>query len=326
MISNTDLFNITTEKDFNSLALEIFSYQYKTNKVYNRWCNLIGRKNVTNVEQIPFLPISFFRTHDITCFDSNKKEDYFISSGTTNIQRSVHNVLSKQAYIDNTINCFEQFYNDVSTYCYICLLPNYLEQQHSSLICMMDAFIKRSIYGQSGFFKENLQDVIQVMEYNESRGIKTMLWGVTYALLDLIELKKFTLTNTIVFETGGMKGKRKEITKKELHSILKEGFGVKAIASEYGMCELFSQAYASADGQFKSPKQMQISIKSINDYNGKKLINHNGIINIIDLANINTCSFIQTEDIGIQNTDGTFEITGRLDHSALRGCNLMYTF
>ena len=321
---NTDFLNIKSEKDFGTLALKTFAYQYEHNGVYRKWCELTNTKEVKHIEDIPYLPISFFKSHNVSCLPDEMPEDYFLSSGTSSMQRSRHNVFSKQQYLDNTRSCFSQFYGDAKDYCYICLLPNYLEQEHSSLICMMNHFTNISRYKQSGFFKNNLTDVINILEDNEARGIKTILFGVTYALLDLIELKKFRLHSTIVFETGGMKGRRREMSKKELHGILKEGFGVDNIASEYGMCELFSQAYAVKDGRFRCPAQMKVCIKQVSDPKSPNLINRNGIINIIDLANTQTCSFIQTEDIGIQSEDGSFEILGRLDHSALRGCNLMY--
>ena len=324
MISKADLFHIKDEKDFKTYALDVYSYQYKNNKVYRRWCELTQTKRVEDICDIPFLPVSFFKTHNVTSMEEKEPEDYFLSSGTVNMTRSRHNVYSKQHYIDNTFNCFEQFYGKVYNYCYVCLLPNYMEQSHSSLICMMDAFVGRSIYKQSGFFKDNVKDVIEVLENNESNGIKTVLFGVTYALLDLIAVKKFHFRHTIVFETGGMKGRRKEVAKKELHAILKEGFGVENIASEYGMCELFSQAYAVRNGLFQTPEQMKVLIRPINDPKGECLIERSGIINIIDLANIDTCSFIQTEDVGLKHKDSSFEIIGRLSHSDLRGCNLMY--
>lgn len=324
MISLTDLYNLKSEKDFTLLALEIFRYQYEHNNTYRTWCNLNGTFSVRDINDIPFLPVSFFKTHDVSCLDKNTAEDYFLSSGTTDMQRSRHNVFSKRHYTDNTVNCFEQFYGNAENYCYLFLLPNYLQQSHSSLVCMADNLINLSKYKQSGFFKDNLTDVITVLQDNENKGIKTILFGVSYALLDLIEIKKLHLCNTAVFETGGMKGRRKEMTKKELHGILKQGLGVDNIASEYGMCELFSQAYAKKDGIFECPKQMKVFVKPVNDPKGENLINRNGIINIIDLANINTCSFIQTEDTGIQYKNSSFEITGRLEHSALRGCNLMY--
>lgn len=325
-MNKVDLFGIKNEKDFSLLALETFSYQYKNNKVYNQWCDLMGVRSVQTLSEIPFLPISFFKTHSITTQNEISAEDYFLSSGTTSMSRSKHLVYSKQKYIDNTINCFEQFFNPVSDYSYICLLPSYLEQGHSSLVCMMDSFVRLSKYSQSGFFKDELSQVIDLLEANQRQNVPTILFGVTYALLDLIEMKKLSLnSNTIVFETGGMKGRRKEMPKNELHNVLKEGLGVDYIASEYGMCELFSQAYAKREGRFITPRQMRVCIKPINDPKGDNLVEQKGVINIIDLANADTCSFIQTQDVGIMHADGSFEILGRLDNSDIRGCNLMYS-
>lgn len=321
----TALFEIHSEKDFNNLAIEVFSFQYNNNKVYNRWCNLLNveEKQVKTVEDIPFLPISFFKTNKITSFEG-KEETFFLSSGTTSIKRSKHLIYDKSLYLKNCEDCFSQFYDKVEDYCFICLLPNYLEQGNSSLICMMNDFVQKSKDKGSDFFKTNLNDVVSLLGDNERKTKKTILFGVTYALLDLIEKQHFQLQHTIVFETGGMKGKREEMLKSELHKKLSEGFGVKSIASEYGMCELFSQAYSLGEGIFACPKQMKVMIKEINDYKSHNIINHSGVINIIDLANIYTCSFIETEDIGRQKEDGTFEIMGRKDHSAIRGCNLMY--
>ncbi|MBQ9312791.1 MAG: acyltransferase [Bacteroidales bacterium] len=316
---------IEKEKDFNGLTLKAFKFQYDNNKVYKNWCNYLGYtdRDICKIEDIPFLPISFFKTQNISCLNV-KEEDYFLSSGTTTSTRSKHYVYNKEFYIKNTFLCFEEFFSKPYEYSFLCLLPNYLEQTHSSLICMMDAFVRQSKY-QSGFFKDNLSDIVSIIEQNESKGIKTILFGVTYALLDLIKIKRFSLKNTTIFETGGMKGRRKEMPKEQLHNILKEGFGVESIASEYGMCELFSQAYSLGDGIFHTPKQMKVCISEINDWKSRNTINKNGIINVIDLANIATCCFIETEDVGRMREDGKFEIIGRLDHSETRGCNLMYS-
>ncbi len=328
MVTNTEFLNINNEKDFLNIAIKTFEKQFKENEVYNEWCRLMNVKQINTLSDIPFLPISFFKTKKVTCSDEGF-EDYFLSSGTGNMSRSTHYVFNKQMYLNNTINCFEQFYDKVESYCYICLLPNYLEQEHSSLICMMDNFVRKSKFSQSGFFKNELNQVLDILIDNQRNNVKTILFGVTYALLDLVEEKKSkniadVLDRCIVFETGGMKGRRKEISKQELHSVLKQGLGVKDIASEYGMCELFSQAYSKSGGKFFPPKQMQVFIKPVNDPKGENIINHNGVINIIDLANQDSCAFIQTEDIGRKYSDGSFEIVGRLNHSALRGCNLMY--
>ena len=319
--------NIETNKDFEALALECFRFQYQNNPIYKQWCDYIcdDIKGINSIDLIPFLPISFFKSKKVSSLPNIQHQDYFLSSGTASMQRSTHFIYDKNFYIANTFSCFQQFFDNVEDFCYICLLPNYLEQKHSSLICMMDAFIRQSKFTESKFYKTDFQDVIAILEKNESENRKTILFGVTYALLDLIETKKLQLKNTIVFETGGMKGRRKEISKPELHNLLKQGFGVEDIASEYGMCELFSQAYSKGDGIFRTPKQMQVLIREVNDRKSENLINHTGIINIIDLANIGSCAFIETEDVGRMHQDGSFEIAGRLDNSAMRGCNLMYS-
>lgn len=323
---SNNLNEIKNQEDFETLAIKAFKFQYQNNSVYRQWCDYTCKEieSIKKVSQIPFLPISFFKTKDISSGKEMSAEDYFLSSGTTSMQRSKHIIYDKEFYIQNTFNCFEQFFGKVENFCYLCLLPNYLEQTHSSLICMMDAFVKKSKYKESGFFKDNLKEVASIIKKNEEQGIKTILFGVTYALLDLLEIQSFQLKNTIIFETGGMKGRRKEISKTELHEILSKGFGIDSISSEYGMCELLSQAYSLGNGLYKTPKQMRICIREVNDRKSNNLVNHSGVINIIDLANIATCCFIETEDVGRMNEKGEFEILGRLDHSALRGCNLMY--
>ncbi|MBR1769162.1 MAG: acyltransferase [Bacteroidales bacterium] len=318
--------NIKNEKDFFNLCLEALRFQYERCEVFQRWCNLLNYKieSITNYNEIPFLPISFFKTHRVTCFDNLQEEDYFLSSGTGSLIRSKHLVYNKDFYLENTVSCFSQFFSDLEDYSFICLLPNYIEQGHSSLICMTDYFIRKSKHKTSGFYSHDLQSVIAALEYNKEHNIKTILFGVTYALLDLAENYETNLKDTVIFETGGMKGRRKEMTKEEVHKILKKRLNVQNIASEYGMCELFSQAYSRGGGVFKTPKQMKTIIKEVNDYRHSLPQKRTGVINIIDLANISTCCFIQTQDLGKKTEDGDFEIMGRLDYSDIRGCNLMY--
>ncbi len=317
--------NIETKEDFFVLCREALLFQYENNNVYKKWCDFTYHniEKIDNIEDIPFLPISFFKNFEITCFKNYDSEDYFLSSGTSSSTRSKHIVYNKDFYINNTFSCFSQFFANVEDYCFICLLPNYLEQEHSSLICMMDAFVQKSKHKQSGFYAHNLDDVYHILLFNEQNEVKTILLGVTYALLDLVEKYNLNLKHTIVFETGGMKGRRKEMPKSEIHKILKQGFNINNIASEYGMCELFSQAYSLKDGVFYTPKQMHVVVKETNDFKNT-LYNKKGIINVIDLCNIDTCCFIQTQDMGKKLSNNSFEIIGRLDYSDIRGCNLMY--
>ena len=318
---------IESESDFLALCKVAMEFQYQNNKVYRQWCDSLpyNINNISSVNDIPFLPISFYKSFEVTCFKDCEYEDYFLSSGTSSMQRSRHFVYNKDFYIQNTFSCFSQFFSNIEDYCFICLLPNYLEQQHSSLICMMNAFVKKSKYQNSGFYANNLEDVVKVLIDNENSGINTVLFGVTYALLDLVEnFPDLRLKNTVVFETGGMKGRREELPKAEIHNILTRSLGIGSIASEYGMCELFSQAYSLKDGVFFTPKQMQVIVKEINDYKNILDYGKRGILNIIDLCNIDTCCFIQTEDVGRKISENSFEIIGRLDHSDIRGCNLMY--
>lgn len=321
------IFNIKNSNEFDALALEIFKFQYENNKVYGNWCKLMNKnpENVKNIELIPFLPISFFKTHKIVSF-TQEPVHFFKSSGTTNNETSKHYVYDLKLYERSFIHCFEEFFSDIEEYCFIALLPNYIEQGNSSLIYMIDNFIKRSKHKESKFYNNSLQEVIRTLKECERKNIKTILFGVTYALLDLIEIEKLNLNNTIVFETGGMKGRRKEIIREELHKILSNGFGVNEIASEYGMCELFSQAYSKGNGRFFCPKQMKVLIRDTYDPLTFIEENKTGGINIIDLANIYSCSFIETQDLGKIYQDNSFELLGRIDNTTIRGCNLMYDF
>ncbi len=322
------IFNIGNEIEFEELSLKVFHFQHENNKVYNTWCKLmkVEPSQVKSINQIPFLPISFFKTHDVVSFNKEDSVHFFKSSGTTGLQTSKHYIYELGIYERSFVKCFEEFFSKVQDYCFIALLPNYLEQENSSLVYMIDNFIKKSKYRESGFYKDSLQGVIQKLKVLEEKNTKTILFGVTYALLDLIEIEKLSLKNTIVFETGGMKGRRKEIIREELHRILSNGFAIKGIASEYGMCELFSQAYSKGEGIFNCPKHMSVIIRDTYDplsYIGN---NKTGGINVIDLANIYSCSFIETEDLGKTYPNNSFELLGRIDNTTTRGCNLMYEF
>ncbi|MDD2288095.1 MAG: acyltransferase [Bacteroidales bacterium] len=320
------IFKVSSQEGFNEIALEIFRFQYKNNKVYNQWCNLVSKdiESIKKIEDIPFLPISFFRTHKVLSFDS-KPSHFFKSSGTTNTQNSYHYIYDLNIYQKSFIHSYQTFLPNPNDYMFIALLPNYLSQANSSLIYMIDYFIRNSNYKESGFYKDNLPEVISLLKKNKEKGIKTILFATTYALLDLIELERLELgDDVIVFETGGMKGRRKEMIKEELYSILKEGLGVRSIASEYGMCELLSQAYSLDNGVFFTPSQMKVMVRDIHDPFTYIQPNKVGGINVIDLANIYSCSFIATDDLGISLENGGFQIRGRMENSVIRGCNLMY--
>ncbi len=319
------LFSISSKEEFEALAMEIFRLQYRNNEVYRQWCELTGRYEsaVRHFDQIPFLPIGFFKSHKVVSYRETPL-DYFQSSGTASIARSKHWIRDFSLYERSYISNFETFFGSAEDFCYLCLLPNYQEQGHSSLICMMKGLVAKSKYPHSGFYPYELETIRSLLLENEAKGIPTVLFGVTYALLDLAECCKFNLKHTIVFETGGMKGRRAEMPKTELHKILSEAFGVKSIASEYGMCELFSQAYSKGGGIFHTPAQMKVRIMETNDPFSQCSRGQSGVINVIDLANVDSCSFIATEDLGRELSEGAFEVLGRVDNSAIRGCNLMY--
>ena len=317
------IFNILSEKEFENLALEIFQYQYKEVKVYQQFCDLlkINPTNVNSLNKIPFLPIQFFKSHQIIA-DNKKHKVVFSSSGTTGSILSKHYVYDLQLYKTGFTKTFNSFMKSSKELTILALLPNYLEREGSSLVFMVNELIKQSNNINSGFYLNDLSSLIQKIEYLENNNRKTLLVGVSYALLDLIEIKKFKLKNTIIMETGGMKGRRKEMIKKELHKTLKDGFGVSSIYSEYGMTELLSQAYSCGDGLFNCPPWMRVITRDTEEAQSL-ILNKTGGINIVDLANIYSCSFIATQDLGKVNEDGSFEIMGRFDDSDIRGCNLM---
>lgn len=318
------IFDIKNNEEFNDLALKVFKFQFENNKVYRSFCDLTYKhpSDVKCIEDIPFLPIQFFKTHKVLSSQS-PVQTVFTSSGTTGVQTSSHFVTDLNIYTTSFSKGFEYFYGNIEDYTILALLPSYLEREDSSLIYMVEHLIKASKFKESGFYLNNLNELKQTLETLELQGRKTLLIGVSFALLDLIESFKFNLKNTTIMETGGMKGRRKELIRDELHNLLQKGFGVKNIHSEYGMTELLSQAYSKEHGIFKCPKWMRVFARDTNDALNILPLEKTGGINIIDLANINSCAFIATQDLGKVHKDGSFEIIGRFDNSDIRGCNLM---
>jgi hypothetical protein len=317
------IFKIKSEQEFNTLAIEVFNYQFSNNLVYNNFCKhlKVNPTSVNSIGKIPFLPIEFFKTHIIKTGEFNAQQ-VFLSSGTTGPNQSKHFVKDLALYEASYMNAIKQFYGEIEDYCVLGLLPSYLEREGSSLIYMVDDLIKKSKSQNSGFFLNNHQDLIEILVKNIKNKQKTILFGVSFALLDLAENYQIDLSDVIIMETGGMKGRRKELTRLELHWIYKDSFNVSSIHSEYGMTELLSQAYSNGNGVFKTPDWMKILIRDVNDPFNFLDDNKTGGINVIDLANINSCSFIATQDLGKITKDG-FEVLGRFDNSDLRGCNLL---
>ena len=318
------VFNIQNQSDFKTCALQVFRHQFKNNAIYRSFCDLlyIHSSDVKEIEEIPFLPIQFFKSHAVLSSTQAVKET-FTSSGTTGSSVSKHMVTDLSWYTKSYTKGFEHFYGPIEEYTVLGLLPNYLERDGSSLIYMVDDFIKKSNKPASGFYLNNLTELSKTLIALDKKGEKVLLIGVTFALLDLIERQQFKLQNTIIMETGGMKGRRKEIIRNELHEILCAGFGVSKIHSEYGMTELLSQGYSSGDGVFDCPPWMKILARDTEDALTMVGTNKTGGLNVIDLANYNSCSFIATQDLGKVDNNGCFEVLGRFDHSDIRGCNLM---
>lgn len=324
MLPVSDIFSISSHKEFVKVALKVFRFQYANNGVYREFCDLLGTDvgQVKTLEDIPFLPIQFFKTHRVLSTDDPVRET-FTSSGTTGVATSRHLVTDPSLYEESYRRAFSRFYGNIEDYAVLALLPSYLEREGSSLIYMVDDLIRLSNNPDSGFYLHNYDDLIAKIETLDAAGQNVLLFGVTYALLDLIERKKFHLSNTIIMETGGMKGRRKELIREELHRMLCDGFGVTAIHSEYGMTELLSQAYSLGDGIFECPGWMQVLVRDPEDALSYVGYGRSGGLNVIDLANINSCSFIATQDLGKKYENDTFEVLGRFDHSDIRGCNLM---
>ena len=324
LIPTHDIFTISSQKQFEKIALKTFRFQYENNLVYREFCDFLKTEvqKVKSLEQIPFLPIQFFKSHAVVS-STNAAEETFTSSGTTGMATSKHFVTDISLYEESYRKGFSEFYGNIENYVVLALLPSYLERESSSLIYMVEDLIKLSNQAESGFYLHNHDDLIKKLLELDQSGQNVILIGVTYALLDLIEKQQFQLQNTIIMETGGMKGKRKEMIREELHQQLCEGFGVSVIHSEYGMTELLSQAYSLGEGVFECPSWIQILIRDTEDALTYIPQGKTGGINVIDLANINSCSFIATQDLGKKNPNNSFEVLGRFDNSDIRGCNLM---
>jgi phenylacetate-coenzyme A ligase PaaK-like adenylate-forming protein len=324
LISPHDIFTISNQKQFEKIALKVFRFQHENNALYREFCDFlkIEKGDVKSIEQIPFLPIQFFKSHNVIS-SADEIQQTFTSSGTTGMSTSKHLVTDISLYEESYRNAFSEFYGNIEDYAILALLPSYLEREGSSLIYMVNDLIERSNNPNSGFYLSNYDELIAKLIELDTSGQNVLLIGVTYALLDLVEKQQFNLKNTIIMETGGMKGQRKEMIREELHQILSNGFGVNNIHSEYGMTELLSQAYSLGNGIFECPNWMSVLIRDTEDAltyleNGKT-----GGINVIDLANINSCSFIATQDLGKKFPNNSFEVLGRFDNSDIRGCNLM---
>jgi len=322
--STPSFLEITSTADFDREVVATFQHQYNNNVVYRSYCDLINiaPNDVQRAQDIPYLPIRFFKSHTIQSFEG-KPVKTFTSSGTTTSINAQHHLADLSNYRASFQACFEQFYGKPKDWAILALLPSYLEREGSSLVYMANDMILQSKQPESGFYLHDLEALKNTLTSLEAKGQKTLLIGVSYALLDLIEAYSFELKHTIVMETGGMKGQRKELVKSELHALLKQGFGVDTIHSEYGMTELLSQAYSKGGGVFKTPPWMKVLTRDPEDALSIQPIGKSGGINIIDLANINSCAFIATQDLGKIRSDGTFEILGRFDQSDIRGCNLM---
>ena len=308
------------EEGFDSLALDIFRFQAAENPVYRAFLQALGKEpaEIRKLGEIPFLPVGFFKSHEVRT-GQFQAAGYFESSGTTG---SVNFALYRKSFETG----FRRFYGDPSNWVIIGLLPSYLERKNSSLVMMVDQLIRDSGHTESGFYLYEFSKLADTLRQLEAKGKRVLLIGVSFALLDFAAQHSIPLKSTVIMETGGMKGRKKEMTREELHHILKEAFELKAIHSEYGMTELLSQAYAYENGSFYCPAWMKIGVRQEDDplsvaFPGVKV--QNGLINIIDLANIYSCSFIATDDIGKLYPDGHFEVIGRMDNSDLRGCSLM---
>ena len=314
------------ESNFEGIALKLFSFQYKNNLLYQTYVNHLGKDpgSIDSLDKIPFLPIHFFKSHTVVC-GTWKPEVVFTSSATSGSIVSRHFVWSLDFYLKNALTIFQRFYGSIDNYHFLALLPSYLERSGSSLIAMIDYFIKQDLSGQSGFYLNNHEELVSKIAELKKSNKKIILWGVSFGLLDLAEKFEIDLSSCIVMETGGMKGRRKEWVREELHNFLCRKFNLKEVHSEYGMTELLSQAYSKGNGYFQLPAWMKILVRDINDPFQGISDGRIGGVNIIDLANAYSSPFIETEDLGRIVEGSNFEVLGRADNSDLRGCNLLIT-
>lgn len=304
-------------------ALHLFAFQHQSNAVYRQWCDVLGVQvnQVQQLSQLPFLPVSFFKTREVVC-GSFTPEAVFESSGTTQTVNSRHLVKALGLYEESCVTAFEQEYGAIADWCVIGLLPAYLERKNSSLVHMVNQFIGISQVPESGFYLYEYDKLFHTLQQLEARGQKTLLIGVTFGLLDFAEAHTMQLKHTVVMETGGMKGRRRELTREEVHGYLQERLGIAQVHSEYGMTELLSQAYSKGEGRYVCPPWMKVLVRDEEDPLAVKTSGR-GVINIIDLANRHSCAFIATDDVGIVYEDGSFEVKGRMDVSDIRGCSLL---
>ena len=322
---NQDIFQITDHSTFRETALKVFYYQSAYNPVYREYLSgmKIDPADIQELEEIPFLPVEFFKTHMVLC-EGMTPEVNFESSGTTRQTPARHHIADTALYTQSFTEGFNHFYGAPENYCILALLPSYLERSESSLVYMMQHLIELSGHPDSGFYLDNFDDLTDVLRKRNADLYPTLLVGVSFALLDLAEHSPMKLEDHItIMETGGMKGRRKELIRSELHNQLKEAFTVATIHSEYGMTELLSQGYSSGKGLFRTPPWMKVFVRDPNDPLTLLPTGQTGGINIIDLANLYSCSFIATGDLGKVYKDGSFEVLGRYDHSDIRGCNLL---
>jgi len=323
-----EIFQVRDNLHFENLALKIFAYQYEANAVYRTYCDYLKRtpEKINRITEIPYLPIEFFKTQTVIS-GNDAHELVFESSGTTGQERSRHFIKNADLYRSAFLTAFQRFYGSPDDFYILALLPSYLENKHSSLIFMVNELIQQSGHNESGFYLNNLDELAENLSILKNRSKKILLLGVSFALLELAERYPMDLSDVTIMETGGMKGRRKELTRHELHDILRTSFQTPRIHSEYGMAELLTQAYSKGGGLFEAPPWMHVLVR---EYNDPFQIRHNpcqevvsGGVNIIDLANLHSCAFIETKDIGKIYRDGTFDILGRFDYSDVRGCNLL---